>query len=133
MAVIRAARHLALYRCGALLPALFDGFVITTVVALILDDPGQRAYWEPRIACFEAGQVFHTFVRALLAPAWPDKLRVRGKEAEGALRSATPGQLAYRCRVRVGLYSPLDGRPVGTEAEGTNHLLAPLDLLDKVE
>src|SRR5215471_18479420 len=103
LAVIRAERQLALSRSGALLPELFDGFVIHTGVALILDNPGQRTKVATRIACFEAGQFFHAFVRYLLAPAWTDNLRVRGKEAAGALLAETPCQLAYRFRGRVGL------------------------------
>ena len=133
MAVIRAERQLALYRSGALLPELFDGFVINTVVALLLDDPGQLAQLETLIACFEAGQFFHDVVRDLLAPAWTENLRVLGKEAEGALLSETPRQLAHRFWVRGGLHGPLDGGPVVKEDDGANHLIAPLDLIDKVE
>jgi hypothetical protein len=133
MAVIRAERQLALYRSGALLPEPFDGFVINTVVALTLDDPGQLAKLETLIVCFEAGQFFHDFVRYLLAPAGTDNFRVLGKEAEGALLLETPCQLAHRFRVRVGLHGPLDGAPVVKEDDGANHLIAPLDLIDKVE
>jgi hypothetical protein len=98
MAGIRPARQRALYRSGALLPELFDGFVIKAVVALILNDPGQLAQWATRIACLEAGQCCHDCVRDRLPPAWTAKLCVLGKEAEGA-----------------------------------NHLIAPLALSDKVE
>jgi hypothetical protein len=106
---------------------------INTVVALILAEPGQLAKWETRIACFEAGPFCYAFGRYLLAPAWPDNPRVLGTEAEGALLSETPRRLAHRCRVRVGLQSLLDGGPVVKEDDGANHLIAPLDLIDKVE
>jgi hypothetical protein len=40
VAVIRAQGQLPLHRLRALLPELFDGFVINMVVAFIMDDPG---------------------------------------------------------------------------------------------
>ena len=33
----------------------------------------------------------------------------------------------------VGLHGPLRGGPVVKEDEGANHLIAPLDLIDKVQ
>jgi hypothetical protein len=47
--------------------------------------------------------------------------------------SETPRQLAHRFRVRVGLHGSLDGGPGVKEDDGANHLITPLDLIDKVE
>ena len=47
--------------------------------------------------------------------------------------SETPRQLAHGFRVWVGLHGPLRGGPVVKEDEGANHLIAPLDLIDKVQ
>src|SRR5262249_56087461 len=99
----------------------------------MMDDPGQVAKLEPVIAGFEARQFFDDLVGHLLAPAWTGELCMVGKEAEGTLVSETPRQLAHGFRVRVGLYGPLRGGPVVKEDDGANHLIAPLDVIDKVQ
>jgi hypothetical protein len=133
MAVIGAQGQLALHRPSALLPELFDGFVIDPLVAFIMDDPGQFAKLEPVIAGFEACQCFDDLVGHLLARAWTEERCMVRKEAEGALVSETPRQLAHGFRVRMGLHGPLRGGPVVKKDEGANHLIAPLDLIDKAE
>ena len=133
MAVIGVQGQLPLHRHGALLPELFDRLIIKAVVAFIMDDPGQLAKLEPVIACFEAGQFFDHLCGHLLAPAGTGDFRVLGKEPESALLPEAPRQLPHGFRVRVGLHSPLGGSPIVKEDYGANHLIAPLDLIDKVE
>ena len=98
-----------------------------------MDDPGQFAKLEPVIAGFEARQFFDDLVGYLLAPAWTDELYMIGKEAAGALVSEPPRQLAHGFRVCVGLHGSLSSGPVVKEDEWANHLIAPLDVIDKVQ
>ena len=101
-------------------------------MAFILDDPGPLAKWEALIEGFEAGQCFDDRVGHLLAPAGTDDRRMLGKEPEDALLAETPRQLAHGFGVRVGLHGSLGGGSVVKEDERAKHLIAPLDLIDKV-
>jgi hypothetical protein len=47
--------------------------------------------------------------------------------------SKLPGQPPHRRGVRVGLVGPLPGRAVGEEDHGADHLIAPLDLIHKLQ
>lgn len=98
-----------------------------------MDDPGSLAKLAPVIEGFESGQCFDHLCGHLLAPAWRDKLCLVRKKPQDALVPEAPCPLAHRFRVRVGLHGPLGGGPVIKEDEGAQHLLAPLDVIDKVE
>jgi hypothetical protein len=50
-----------------------------------------------------------------------------------ALLSKLPGQPPHRRGVCVGLVGPLPGRAVGEEDHGADHLIAPLDLIHKLQ
>jgi hypothetical protein len=108
-------------------------FVINTLVAFIMDDPGCLATLEPVIEGFEAGQCFDPLWGHLLAPAGHDHLWVVRQKPQDAVGPEAPGQLAHGFRGRVGLHGPLGGGPVVKEDSGAQHLIAPLDLSDKVE
>ena len=56
-----------------------------------------------------------------------------GKEPEDALLPKATCQLAHGFGVRVGFLGSLGGGAILKEDDGANHLIAPLDVIDKVE
>jgi hypothetical protein len=98
-----------------------------------MDDPGQLAKLEPVIERFESGKCFDHLFGHLLAPAWGDNRRLVRKEPEDALLPEATCQLAHGFRVRMGFLGPLGSGTIFKEYQGANHLIAPLDVIDKVE
>jgi hypothetical protein len=113
------------------LPELFHGLIIKALVAGVRNDPGSCAIPESRIEGFEAGHFCHHLGGPRSAPAWRDKLRVVRQEPKHPLWLAASRESTHRIRMAVCFLSPVGGRVVGTEDEGTDHCIAPRDMLHK--
>ena len=133
LAVIVLQRQFALGCRGTVLPELFDGLIINALVAGVMNDPGSFAIPEAAREGFESGHFCHHCCGHGAAPAWRDKLRVVWQEPKHPLLLEAPRESTHRLWMEAGFLRPVGGRVVGKEDEGTDHFIAPLDMIHKVQ
>jgi hypothetical protein len=133
VAVIVQERQLLGRRRRALVPEGLDRFVIHALAPLVKDDPGQCTILNPRVESLEPGHCLDHGLRHPSTPAGGDHLEGVRQQPQHALLLDAALQLAHRFRVRGRFRSPRRGAAIGKEAEGTEHCIAPWDLIHKVE
>ena len=118
---------------GLVLPEPFDRFVVNAIVHLVPNNPGQFAIPKSVVEGFEARQFLHDGFGDRLAPAWPDDLRVLGKQSQSALLPKAAGEVAHRFGMGVRFLGSLRRGAIFHEDHWANQLIAPLDMIDKAE
>jgi len=82
---------------------------------------------------FEACEFFHDGFWDLLPPARTEESRVLGEEAEHPMLPKASCQIAHGFGVHLGFLGPLRGGAIAKEHQRPNHLIPPLDVIDKVQ
>jgi hypothetical protein len=133
LVVIVAKREFALHGDGAVLPEPFDRLGVNAVLQLAQENPGQFTVPESVVEGFEACEFCHDGFWDLLTPARTEEFRVLGEKAEHPVLPKASRQIAHGFGVHLGFLGPLRGGAIAKEHQRTNHLIPPLDVIDKVQ
>ena len=133
LAVVGGQGQRPVHRSGTLLPKLFDRLVVNTLLRLVPENPGQFALAKAVVQRFEARQFLHHGFGDHLPTTWDDDFRLRRQEPHHALVPKATREIPHRFGVKLGLLCPLGHGAIAQQDDGTDHFIAPLHAIDKVE
>ena len=118
---------------GALVPELLDRVVMDGVAEGEEQDAGEFAVMKAAIERFEPVNLLADGIWNPRGSASGSDFEVCGHQSQHPLPLEAALEGADGVRMGLRFLGPLLGRPIGKEHQGTDHLIAPLDLIDEAQ